>query len=192
MGCDNWPQQEEKPHVGFNDWPAKTRDEQEIDSLKKVVATKDKEIEALKADNEALAELIRLKEAFDPSEYHKDLIRGYKAQRVELRAEIKQLREVVERTRQYCESGNGCGGATKLPSGEWHNEGEGTLYHAVLDALSSKPIEQIGKDETKKITLQMYECNSCLWYGQVGESIETESCDICPECKSEDLKLCDE
>jgi len=109
-----------------------------------------------------------------------------------LKAEINQLRNVVKRTRQYCESGNGCGGATKLPSGEWHNEGEGTLYHAVLDALSSEPIEQIGKDETKKITLQMYECNSCLWYGQVGESIETESCDICPECKSEDLKLCDE
>ena len=94
------------------------------------------QITELKAENEALAELVRLKEAFDPSEYHKDLIRGYKAQRLELQAEIKQLLAVVERTRQYCESGNGCGGATKLPSGEWHNEGEGTLYHAVLAALS--------------------------------------------------------
>ena len=53
-----------------------------------------------------------------------------------LKAEIKEIRKVVERTRQYCESGNGCGGATKLPSGEWHDEGEGTLYHAVLSVLS--------------------------------------------------------
>lgn len=63
------------------------------------------------------------------------------------KAEINQLRNVAERTRQYCESGNGRGGATKLPSGEWHNEGEGTLYHAVLDAISSEPIEQTEKEE---------------------------------------------
>lgn len=65
-----------------------------------------------------------------------------------LKAEIKQLREVVERTRQYCESGNGRGGATKLPSGEWHNEGEGTLYHAVLGVLSSETIEQTEEEKT--------------------------------------------
>lgn len=39
------------------------------------------------------------------------------------------------------------------------------------------------------ISLQMYKCNNCQWRGQVGESIETESFDICPECKSDDLML---
>lgn len=42
------------------------------------------------------------------------------------------------------------------------------------------------------IALQMYKCNNCQWRGQVGESIETETCDVCPECKSEDLLLYNE
>lgn len=42
------------------------------------------------------------------------------------------------------------------------------------------------------IALQMYKCTNCQWRGQVGESIETEAFDICPECKSEDLIIYDE
>ena len=79
---------------------------------------------------EAYAELKSSYEKF----YESDAVQH--KQILALNAEIKRLREVAQRARQYCEYGNGCGGATKLPSGEWFDEGEGTLYHAVLSVLS--------------------------------------------------------
>ena len=97
------------------------------------------QITELKADNEALAELIRLKEAFDPSEYHKDLIRGYKAQRLELQTEIKQLRD----------------GLTSL-QGKMSDEHVhpsdlavvGNWLAQIGEILSSEPIEKTEKEET--------------------------------------------
>ena len=55
-------------------------------------------------------------------------------------------------------------------------------------AISPAPVTEGPK---KTFSLQMYECNRCEWYGQVGESIETESYDVCPKCLSEDLTLLD-
>lgn len=101
--------------------------EAKINSLQESISAKDTEITELKQWQD---EAVRLTSEVQKM-YAIDL---------EQQAEIKRLREFAQRARQYCEYGNGCGGATKLPSGEWFDEGEGTLYHAVLSVLS-----QIGR-----------------------------------------------
>ena len=62
------------------------------------------------------------------------------------------------------------------------------VQNGLESLLSPAPVTEGPK---KTFSLQMYECNRCEWYGQVGESIETESYDVCPKCLSEDLTLLD-
>ena len=62
------------------------------------------------------------------------------------------------------------------------------VQNGLESLLSPAPVTEGPK---KTFSLQMYGCNRCEWYGQVGESIETESYDVCPKCLSEDLTLLD-
>jgi hypothetical protein len=108
------------------------------------VAEKDAEIARLKAETNEISQCLldcenakqRLESVIDRKNEQglseRSIIQG-------LKAENERLMEVVQRARQYCESGNGRGGATKLPSGEWFDEGDGTLYHAILSAISPAP-----------------------------------------------------
>jgi hypothetical protein len=46
MGTDNWPQ-DQAPFGGYIIWPEKTRDQQEIEHLRRQVAAKDARIQEL-------------------------------------------------------------------------------------------------------------------------------------------------
>ena len=107
------------------------------------------------------------------------------SERTELNAEIKRLREFAQQCQKSPE---------KLVKMNWFEDGSFDycdlvpLQDAAAIALSPAPVTEGPK---KTFSLQMYECNRCEWYGQVGESIETESYDVCPKCLSEDLTLLD-
>ena len=107
------------------------------------------------------------------------------SERTELNAEIKRLRDFTEKCHKSPE---------KLVQVVWFADGSFDycdlvpLQDAAAIALSPAPVTEGPK---KTFSLQMYECNRCEWYGQVGESIETESYDVCPKCLSEDLTLLD-
>ena len=116
------------------------------------------------------------------------LLKRYKARIKRLRAddaEIKRLRDFTEKCHKSPE---------KLVQVVWFADGSFDycdlvpLQDAAAIALSPAPVTEGPK---KTFSLQMYECNRCEWYGQVGESIETESYDVCPKCLSEDLTLLD-
>ena len=100
-------------------------------------------------------------------------------------AEIKRLRDFTEKCHKSPE---------KLVQVVWFADGSFDycdlvpLQDAAAIALSPAPVTEGPK---KTFSLQMYGCNRCEWYGQVGESIETESYDVCPKCLSEDLTLLD-
>lgn len=64
-------------------------------------------------------------------------------------------------------------------------------YAAAIKAIGTPSPAPVTEEPKQNFSLQMYECNRCEWYGQVGESIETESYDVCPKCLSEDLTLLD-
>lgn len=65
-----------------------------------------------------------------------------------------------------------------------------TDFTKVMIAASKPAIERYRELQPIVVpVLQMYKCNNCQWRGQVGESIEMECCDVCPECKSEDLHI---
>ena len=81
-------------------------------------------------------------------------------------AEIKRLRDVIREL--------------------WNRDA--ISLEEMREILSPAPVTEGPK---KTFSLQMYGCNRCEWYGQVGESIETESYDVCPKCLSEDLTLLD-
>ena len=107
------------------------------------------------------------------------------SERTELNAEIKRLRDFTEKCHKSPE---------KLVQVVWFADGSFDycdlvpLQDAAAIALSPAPVTEGPK---KTFSLQMYGCNRCEWYGQVGESIETESYDVCPKCLSEDLTLLD-
>ncbi len=107
------------------------------------------------------------------------------SERTELNAEIKRLREFAQQCQKSPE---------KLVKMNWFEDGSFDycdlvpLQDAAANVLSPAPVTEGVK---KTFSLQMYECNRCEWYGQVGESIETESYDVCPKCLSEDLTLLD-
>ncbi len=143
---------------------------------KKVVAAKDTEIAELKAQ-------IRNYELRIDSDAV-ELDKRY-SERTELNAEIKRLRSGVEDVVHSLKF-RGMGTLAEMqivpkftPSLE---------FEALINLLSPAPVTEGPK---KTFSLQMYECNRCEWYGQVGESIETESYDVCPKCLSEDLTLLD-
>ena len=148
-----------------------------IDEFKKtVVAAKDTEIAELKAQ-------IRNYELRIDSDAV-ELDKRY-SERTELNAEIKRLRDFTEKCHKSPE---------KLVQVVWFADGSFDycdlvpLQDAAAIALSPAPVTEGPK---KTFSLQMYGCNRCEWYGQVGESIETESYDVCPKCLSEDLTLLD-
>ena len=144
--------------------------------LQNQVSAKDTEIAELKAQVEGLKtdmQHSRLIEAAQVKESN------------ELKAEIKRLRDFTEKCHKSPE---------KLVQVVWFADGSFDywdlvpLQDAAAIALSPAPVTEGPK---KTFSLQMYECNRCEWYGQVGESIETESYDVCPKCLSEDLTLLD-
>lgn len=57
MGIEMWPNEPEKPHVGFNDLPEKTSEQYQIEELQKQAAAKDAEIADLNAKIERAVEM---------------------------------------------------------------------------------------------------------------------------------------
>ena len=104
------------------------------------------------------------------------------SERTELNAEIKRLRDGIQK------------GFEKLAEIPYCSvlrtifDNANGVQNGLESLLSPAPVTEGTK---KTFSLQMYECNRCEWYGQVGESIETESYDVCPKCLSEDLTLLD-
>ena len=104
------------------------------------------------------------------------------SERTELNAEIKRLRDGIQK------------GFEKLAEIPYCSvlrtifDNANGVQNGLESLLSPAPVTEGPK---KTFSLQMYECNRCEWYGQVGESIETESYDVCPKCLSEDLTLLD-
>ncbi len=140
---------------------------------KKVVAAKDTEIAELKAQ-------IRNYELRIDSDAV-ELDKRY-SERTELNAEIKRLRDGIQK------------GFEKLAEIPYCSvlrtifDNANGVQNGLESLLSPAPVTEGPK---KTFSLQMYGCNRCEWYGQVGESIETESYDVCPKCLSEDLTLLD-
>ena len=104
------------------------------------------------------------------------------SERTELNAEIKRLRDGIQK------------GFEKLAEIPYCSvlrtifDNANGVQNGLESLLSPAPVTEGPK---KTFSLQMYGCNRCEWYGQVGESIETESYDVCPKCLSEDLTLLD-
>lgn len=96
----------------------------------------------------------------------------------QLNAEIKRLREGIGEEIEIVKD------HTYLSNPEFVKRYKKQLKR-LKALLSPTPVTE----SRPPISLQMYKCNNCQWRGQVGESIETESFDICPECKSDDLML---
>ena len=166
---------------------AVARESREIAELKA-------QVEGLKTDmqHSRLIESVQVKEANEL----KAQIRNYElridsdaveldkrySERTELNAEIKRLRDGIQK------------GFEKLAEIPYCSvlrtifDNANGVQNGLESLLSPAPVTEGPK---KTFSLQMYGCNRCKWYGQVGESIETESYDVCPKCLSEDLTLLD-
>ena len=141
---------------------------------------------AVARESREIAELKAQVEGLKTDMQHSRLIEAAQVKESnELKAEIKRLRDFTEKCHKSPE---------KLVQVVWFADGSFDycdlvpLQDAAAIALSPAPVTEGPK---KTFSLQMYGCNRCEWYGQVGESIETESYDVCPKCLSEDLTLLD-
>ncbi len=160
-----------------------------------VIAAKDTEIAELKAQVEGLKtdmqhsrliEAVQVKESNELKAeikyWNERWEAGNKLQDAAFNSEIENYHEVkrlnaeIKRLRD---------GIAELRDWDYPNQMHIEKCNALL---SPAPVTEGPK---KTFSLQMYECNRCEWYGQVGESIETESYDVCPKCLSEDLTLLD-
>lgn len=146
-------------------------------------ARESKEIAELKAESKYWNERWEAGNKLQDAAFNSEIENYHEVKR--LNAEIKRLRDFTEKCHKSPE---------KLVQVVWFADGSFDycdlvpLQDAAAIALSPAPVTEGPK---KTFSLQMYGCNRCEWYGQVGESIETESYDVCPKCLSEDLTLLD-
>ena len=130
-------------------------------------ARESKEIAELKAESKYWNERWEAGNKLQDAAFNSEIENYHEVKR--LNAEIKRLRDGIAELRDW----------------DYPNQMHIEKCNALL---SPAPVTEGPK---KTFSLQMYECNRCEWYGQVGESIETESYDVCPKCLSEDLTLLD-
>ena len=143
-------------------------------------ARESKEIAELKAESKYWNERWEAGNKLQDAAFNSEIENYHEVKR--LNAEIKRLRDGIKKGFEKLAEIPYCSVLRTI-----FDNAKG-VQNDLESLLSPAPVTEGPK---KTFSLQMYGCNRCEWYGQVGESIETESYDVCPKCLSEDLTLLD-